>query len=138
MRPASYDEAIACAFQAEHALWIIYVEMQQKRHQAQTSSQPQKRVAFVCHIVSRDGIEVDPSKVESVRDWPVPKSVTKIRSFLGLDGYYKNFIQRFSFIAVPLIALTKKNVQFFWGSECQESFDRLKQASTTVPVLAMP
>ncbi|XP_073031312.1 uncharacterized protein [Primulina eburnea] len=82
--------------------------------------------------------EVDPSKVEAVRDWPVPKSVTEIRSFLGLAGYYRNFIQGFSSIAVPMTALTKKNAKFVWEPECQESFDKLKQAFTTAPVLAMP
>ncbi|XP_073041807.1 uncharacterized protein [Primulina eburnea] len=70
------------------------------------------RVVFLGHIISRDGVEVDPSKVEAVIDWPVPKSVTEIRSFLGLAGYYKKFIQGFSSITVPLTALAKKNVKF--------------------------
>ncbi|XP_073291009.1 uncharacterized protein [Primulina huaijiensis] len=81
--------------------------------------------------------EVDTSKVEEVRDWPVPKSVTEICSFLGLTGYYMKCIQGFSSISVPMAALTKKNVKFIWGPECQESFDRLKQELTTTPVLAM-
>ncbi|XP_073290228.1 uncharacterized protein [Primulina huaijiensis] len=85
-----------------------------------------------------DGIEVDPSKVEAVKDWPVPKSVTEIHSFLGLAGYYRKFIQGFSSIAVPMTALTKNNAKFIWGSEGQESFDILKLALTTAPVLAMP
>ncbi|XP_073017876.1 uncharacterized protein [Primulina eburnea] len=84
-----------------------------------------------------DGIEVDPSKVKAVRDWIVPNSVTKIHSFLGLAGYYRKFIQGFSFIVVPMTALTKKNAKFVWGPKCQESFDRLNQALTTAPVLAM-
>ncbi|XP_073317220.1 uncharacterized mitochondrial protein AtMg00860-like [Primulina huaijiensis] len=95
-------------------------------------------MAFLGHIISGDGVEVDPSKVEAVRDWPFPKSVTKIRSFLGLAGYYRKLIQGFSSIVVPLTTLTKKNVKFFWESEYQESFDRLKQALTLAPVLAMP
>ncbi|XP_075473977.1 putative mitochondrial protein AtMg00860 [Primulina tabacum] len=94
-------------------------------------------VAFLGHIVSWDSIEVDPSKVEAVRDWPVPKSVTQIRSFLGLAGYYMKFIQSFSSFAVPLTALTKKIAKFIWGSKCRESFVRLKQALTTAPVLTM-
>ncbi|XP_073307135.1 uncharacterized protein [Primulina huaijiensis] len=85
-----------------------------------------------------DGIEVDPSKVEEVRDWPVPKSVTEICSFLGLAGYYRKFIQSLSSIVMLMTALTKKNTKFIWGSEYHESFDRLKQALTTAPVLAMP
>ncbi|XP_073014536.1 uncharacterized mitochondrial protein AtMg00860-like [Primulina eburnea] len=106
-------------------------------------------MAFLGHIVSRDGIKVDQlellvlinqkkSKVEAVRDWPVPKSVIEIRSFLGLAGYYKKFIQVFSSIVVPMTALTKKNAKFIWGPEWQESFDRMKQALTSAPVLAMP
>ncbi|XP_073056967.1 uncharacterized protein [Primulina eburnea] len=86
------------------------------------------RVAFVGHIISRDGVEVDPSKVEAVKEWPLSKSVTEIRSFLGLAGYYRKFIQEFSSIEVPLTALTKKNAKFILRSECQESFDKLKQA----------
>ncbi|XP_073304535.1 uncharacterized protein [Primulina huaijiensis] len=77
-----------------------------------------KKVAFLSHIVSRYGVEVNPSKVEVVRDWPVPKSVTEIRSFLELAKYYRKFIQGFSSIAVPLTALTKKNVKFIWGPKC--------------------
>ncbi|XP_075504462.1 putative mitochondrial protein AtMg00860 [Primulina tabacum] len=85
------------------------------------------------HIISRDRLEVDPEKVEAVRDWPVPNSVTEIRSFLGLAGYYRKFVQDFSSIVVPLTPLTKKNVKFVWGPECQESFDRLNQALTSMP-----
>ncbi|XP_073313509.1 uncharacterized mitochondrial protein AtMg00860-like [Primulina huaijiensis] len=95
-------------------------------------------MSIVGHIISRDGVEVDPSKVEAFRDWLVPKSVTEIRSFLGLAGYYQNFIQGFSPIAEPMTALTNKNSKFIWGSECQENFDRLKQELTTTPVVAMP
>ncbi|XP_073020371.1 uncharacterized protein [Primulina eburnea] len=96
------------------------------------------RVAFLGHIVSHDGIEVDPSKVESVRDCPIPKIKTEIRSFLGLAGYYRNFIQGLSSIVVPMTTLTKKNPKFIWGPEFPESVDRLKLVLTTAPVLAMP
>ncbi|XP_075483636.1 uncharacterized protein LOC142523790 [Primulina tabacum] len=96
------------------------------------------RVAFLGHIISRDGVEVDPSKVEAVRDLPVPKSVTEILSFLELAGYYRKFIQGFSSIAVPMTTLTKKNAKFNWGSDCQESSEKLKQALTSAPVLSMP
>ncbi|XP_075489476.1 putative mitochondrial protein AtMg00860 [Primulina tabacum] len=95
-------------------------------------------MAFLGNILSRDGVEVHPSKVDVVENWPVPKSVTEIRSFLGLAGYYMKFIQGFSSIAMPLTALTKNNVKFVWGPECQESFDRLKQVFTKTPVLTMP
>ncbi|XP_075515789.1 uncharacterized protein LOC142550600 [Primulina tabacum] len=86
------------------------------------------RVAFLSHIISRDGAEVDPRKVDAVIDWPAPKSVTEIRSFLRLAGFYRKFIHDFSSILVPMTSLMKKNVKFIWGSEFQESFDRLKEA----------
>ncbi|XP_073025202.1 uncharacterized mitochondrial protein AtMg00860-like [Primulina eburnea] len=96
------------------------------------------RVTFQGHIISSDYVEVDPSKVEAVKEWPVPKTITEIRSFLGLAGYYRKFIKGFSSIAVPLTSLTKKNAKFVWGSECQDSFDMLKQALISAPVLSMP
>ncbi|XP_073064007.1 uncharacterized mitochondrial protein AtMg00860-like [Primulina eburnea] len=88
------------------------------------------RVAFLGHIISRDGVEVDPNKVEAFKDWPVPKSVTKILNFLKLAGYYMKFIQNFYSMAVPMTALAKKNAKFIWEPECQESFEKLKQALT--------
>ncbi|XP_073152831.1 uncharacterized protein [Henckelia pumila] len=86
----------------------------------------------------KDGVEVDPSKVQAVKDWSVPRSASEIRSFLGLADYYRKFIKGFSSITVPLTALTKKNANFIWKPECQESFDVLKEALTIAPVLAMP
>ncbi|XP_075515802.1 putative mitochondrial protein AtMg00860 [Primulina tabacum] len=93
-------------------------------------------MALLGHIVSRERIEVDSSKVESMKEWPVPKSVTEICSFLGLAGYYRNFIKSFLTIALPLTSLTKKNAKFIWGLECQNSLDQLRQ-DTTAPVLAL-
>ena len=71
-----------------------------------------KSVAFLGHIVSGEGITVDPSKVQAVKDWPVPKSATEIRSFLGLAGYYRRFVQDFSRIAGPLTKLTQKGIKY--------------------------
>ncbi|XP_073137245.1 uncharacterized protein [Henckelia pumila] len=73
-----------------------------------------------------------------VKEWSVPRNASEIRSFLGFVGYYRKFIKGFSSIVVPLTALTKKNAKFIWKPECQESFDVLKEALTTAPVLAMP
>ena len=64
------------------------------------------RVAFLGHVVSGEGVSVDPNKVQAVKGWPTPKSVTEIRSFLGLAGYYRRFVQDFSRIAGPLTKLT--------------------------------
>ncbi|XP_073121070.1 uncharacterized protein [Henckelia pumila] len=95
-------------------------------------------VAFLGHIVSKEGIAVDPSKVKAVQNWGIPKNASEIRSFLGLAGYYRKFIKGFSSIAVPLTSLTKKNSKYVWSQECQRSFDQLKEALTSAPVLAMP
>ena len=71
------------------------------------------QVAFLGHVVSKDGIQVDPKKMEAIIDWSRPITVTKVRSFLGLAGYYKRFVKDFCKIAVPLTTLTqKKNVKF--------------------------
>lgn len=97
-----------------------------------------ERISFLGHIISKDGVEVDPAKVEAVRDWPVPKSVTEIRSFLGLAGYYRRFIHGFAKLAGPLTALTKKYARYDWSNECQEGFEKLKQALIEAPVLTLP
>ena len=81
-----------------------------------------ERVHFLGHVVSREGISVDPSKVEAVSTWPVPKNVTEIRSFLGLAGYYQRFVEGFSKIAAPLTALTRKGKKFEWTQKCKENF----------------
>ena len=81
-----------------------------------------EQVAFLGHVVSKDGIQVDPKKIEAVIDWPSPTTVTEIKSFLGLVGYYKRFVKDFSKIAAPLTRLTQKNVKFVWTDRCEEYF----------------
>ncbi|XP_073153157.1 uncharacterized protein [Henckelia pumila] len=95
-------------------------------------------ISFLGHIVSAKGIEVDPYKVEAVRNWVAPKNATEIRSFLGLAGYYRRFIQDFSKIALPLTSLTRKGVKFVWSDQCEKSFAELKERLMSAPVLAIP
>ena len=85
-----------------------------------------------------DGIAVDPSKVEAVIDWQAPTTVTEIRSFLGLAGYYRKFIQDFFKIATPITQLTKKGAPFTWSVQCQQAFELLKRKLMTAPVLVIP
>ena len=73
-----------------------------------------EQVAFLGHVVSKDGIQVNSKKIEAVADWPRPATVTEIRSFLGLAGYYRRFVKDFSKIVAPLTRLTQKNVKFNW------------------------
>ncbi|GKC30531.1 putative reverse transcriptase domain-containing protein [Tanacetum coccineum] len=97
-----------------------------------------KEVQFLGHVVNRDGIHVDPSKVESVKKWKTPESSTEIRSFLGLAGYYRRFIENFSKIAKPLTLLTQKNKAYVWGDKQDEAFQILKEKLCNAPVLALP
>ncbi|GJX03166.1 putative reverse transcriptase domain-containing protein [Tanacetum coccineum] len=97
-----------------------------------------KEVQFLGHVVNRNGIHVDPSKVESVKNWKTPESPTEIRSFLGLAGYYRRFIENFSKIAKPLTLLTQKNKAYVWGDKQEEAFCILKEKLCNAPVLALP
>ncbi|GKB36427.1 putative reverse transcriptase domain-containing protein [Tanacetum coccineum] len=97
-----------------------------------------KEVQFLGHVVNRDGIHVDPSKVESVKNWKNPESPTEIGSILGLAAYYRRFIKNFSKIAKPLTILTQKNKAYVWGEEQEEAFCILKEKLCNVPLLALP
>jgi len=95
-------------------------------------------VAFLGHVVSSEGIKVDPQKTEAVKNWPRPTTPTEIRSFLGLAGYYRRFVEGFSSLAAPLTKLTQKAVKFQWSDACEQSFQELKKRLTTAPVLTLP
>ncbi|WVZ76401.1 hypothetical protein U9M48_024378 [Paspalum notatum var. saurae] len=97
-----------------------------------------KEVSFLGHILSEKGVAVDPSKVKDVLNWKQPETVTEIRSFLGLAGYYRRFIKDFSKTAKPMTSLTKKNAKYLWSSNCEEAFQPLKKLLTSAPVLAQP
>jgi len=98
----------------------------------------QRRVAFLGHLLSENGIEVQDDKVDAVRDWPTPCNLTELGSFLGLCSYYRRFIERFADVAAPLHKLHRKNVAFEWTEEQDDAFNRLKQMLTSAPVLGMP
>ena len=81
-----------------------------------------EEVPFLGHVISAEGISIDPSKVQDVLDWEAPTSVHEIRSFLGLAGYYRRFIPEFSKIAKPMTELLKKGVKIYWSNHCEEAF----------------
>lgn len=83
-------------------------------------------VAFLGHVVSSEGIQVDPQKIAAVKDWPRPTTPTEIRSFLGLTWYYRGFVEGFSTLASPLTKLTQKSSKFQWSDACEKSFQVLK------------
>ena len=96
------------------------------------------KVAFLGHVISEKGISVDPQKIEAIVNWKPPTNVYEVRSFLGLAGYYKKFVEGFLKIANPLTNLLKKDQKFEWSDTCQHSFEELRQRLTTTPVLALP
>jgi transposase InsO family protein len=97
-----------------------------------------KEVEFLGMIVSREGIKMDDSKVKAIREWPTPKTVRGVRSFLGLANFYRRFIEGYAQVARPLNDLTKKDTPFAWKEAQQTAFDTLKNRFTTAPILAYP
>ncbi|KAA0040695.1 pol protein [Cucumis melo var. makuwa] len=96
-----------------------------------------KQVSFLGHVVSKAGVSVDPAKIEAVTGWARPSTVSEVRSFLGLAGYYRQFVENFSRIATPLTQLTRKGAPFVWSKACEDSFQNLKQKLVTAPVLTV-
>ncbi|KAJ9557680.1 hypothetical protein OSB04_012294 [Centaurea solstitialis] len=95
-------------------------------------------VQFLGHVVSRDGIKVDPAKIEAMMSWKSATNPSEIRIFLGLAGYYRRFIQDFSKIASALTVLTKKNAKFLWTEKQEEAFQTLKKKLCQAPILSLP
>jgi hypothetical protein len=87
------------------------------------------------HIISEDGIKVDPDKIDTIRGWSTPKNVTEVRSFMGLVGYYRRFIEGFLKISHPITSLQKKGVNFQLTLDCEKSFQHLKKVLTNAPIL---
>jgi hypothetical protein len=96
------------------------------------------KVGFLGHIVSAEGVVVDPSKVASITEWESPKNAGDIQSFRGLAGYYRRFIENFSKIAKPMTELLKKDKKFEWTDLCEASFQELKKRLVSAPVLCLP
>ncbi|KAL0533479.1 hypothetical protein IC582_030319 [Cucumis melo] len=92
-----------------------------------------RMVSFIGHVVSKAGVSMDPAKIEAVSSWPRPSTVSEVRSFLGLTGYYQRFMENFSRIATPLTQLTRKGAPFVWSKACEGSFQNLKQKLVVVP-----
>ena len=98
------------------------------------------QVPFLGHVVTRDGIYVNPAKCKAVSEWPVPRRVKDVRSFIGLASYYRRFIPGFATIAAPLTEMYRdpKNTKVQWTAARQKAFDTLKKALTSAPVLSYP
>jgi transposase InsO family protein len=98
----------------------------------------QLKVDYLGYIISHNRIEMDPKKLAGISDWPYPKNLRQVRSFLGFGNFYRRFIYRFSHIVRPLTALTKKDRPFEWTTECIQAFEELKKRFLEAPILMMP
>ncbi|GBG87009.1 hypothetical protein CBR_g44463 [Chara braunii] len=96
------------------------------------------KILYLGHEISADGLRPEDAKVASIRDWPRPQTVTEVRSFLGITGYYRLFVKNYSTIASPLIDLTRLDTPWEWTEECEASFKKLKYALTHYKVLKLP
>eukprot|EP00253_Pinus_taeda_P032966 PITA_32966 len=94
-------------------------------------------IQYLGHVITKDGIAVDPEKIKAIMEWPVPKDVADVRSFMGLAGYYRRFVEGFSKVAFPITSLQKKGKLFHWTPNCQKSFEQLKHLLTTAPILSI-
>jgi len=116
----------------KHANHLRTVLQTLREHQLLTE------VTFLGHVITKEGIKVDPQKINAVVEWPRPTNMTEVRSFLGLVGYYRRFVKDFSKIAYPLTNLLKKTTKFEWLGKCEEAFQELKRRLTIAPILTLP
>ena len=93
------------------------------------------KIQYLSHVISKEGILVDPDKIRAIMEWHVPKDVLYVRSFMGILGYYRKFIEEFSRIANPITSLHKKGKRFVRDLKCEEIFKKLKKLLITAPIL---
>ena len=96
-----------------------------------------KEVEYLVHIVSHEGVKVDPKKIKAIMEWPILTIIKKLRGFLGLTGYYRRFVKNYGRIVAPLTTLLKKD-SFHWNEYANVSFEQLKKTMCTTPMLATP
>eukprot|EP00253_Pinus_taeda_P032583 PITA_32583 len=94
-----------------------------------------EEIQYLGHVITKEGIAVDPEKIKAIMDWPILKDVADVRSFMGLAGYYRRFVEGFSKVAFPITSLQKKGKTFHWTPNCQKRFEQLKHLLTTAPIL---
>ena len=136
------DILIYSKSQEEHAMHLRMVLQRLREHRLYAKFSKCafwiERVDFLGHVISRDGLAVDPHKISAITEWRAPTSVTEVRSFLGLAGYYRRFVKDFSRLSLPLTQLLQKGVKYEWTPERECSFEELKRRLVTAPILAMP
>ena len=97
-----------------------------------------KEIHYLGHIISKDGIKMDPDKLKIIQEWPQPLNLHELRSFIGMCSYYRRFIEKFSIIARPLHDLTKKRVKLQWTAKENEAFNELKKRLMSGRLLILP
>jgi hypothetical protein len=124
---------------AEHVEWVLE-QLRKNGYYANPDKCElfQPEVNFLGHVIKEGGLAVQQHKVDSIMQWPVPQCVKDVRSFLGLTGYYRRFVEGYSAIAAPLSDLTHIDKPFVWGDREMEAFTRLKQSLAQAPTLATP
>ncbi|GKB34072.1 putative reverse transcriptase domain-containing protein, partial [Tanacetum coccineum] len=136
------DILIYSKYKEEHKVYLkLVLELLKKENLFANFSKCEfwlQEVHFLGHVVNSDGIHVDPSEIEAVKNWKAPKTPSEIRSFLGLAGYYRHFITIFSKVSKPLTSLTQKNQKYEWGKEQEEAFQTLKDNLCNAPILSLP
>ncbi|GKD73554.1 putative reverse transcriptase domain-containing protein, partial [Tanacetum coccineum] len=119
----------------------LFDQLQGSQYFSKINLRPEKSMKclrFLGHVINGDGIHVDPSKIEAIKNWKAPRTLFEVRSFLGLARYYRRFIENFSKIAKSLTILTQKSKTFDWGEEQENVFQNLKDKLCNAPVLALP
>ena len=136
------DILIYSKTQAEHERHLRTVLQTLRKHQLYAKFSKCEfwldHVTFLGHVISKEGVMVDPAKIEAVSKWKRPTNASEIRSFLGLAGYYRKFVENFSKLAMPLTTLTRKGKRFEWTEDCEKSFQELKMRLTSAPILTIP
>lgn len=126
---------------SEHAQHLSEVLALLAKHQlfanAKKCAIGQSQVAYLGHIVSGEGVAVDPEKIKTMQEWTLPQCLKELRGFLGLTGYYRRFIQHYAQLAAPLTDQLKKD-NFRWTEEATAAFNKLKEVMLSAPVLAIP
>jgi hypothetical protein len=136
------DILIYSQSEAEHADHLRMVLQRLREHQLYAKLSKCEfwisEVLFLGHIINKEGLAMDPKKVADILNWKAPTDARGIKSFIGMAGYYRRFIEGFLKIVKPRTALLGNKVEFKWTQKCQEAFEALKEKLTTAPVLVLP